>query len=310
MAGDPYKELGVSKGASADEVKKAYRKLAKELHPDKNPGDKITEDKFKRVTAAFDILGDKDKRAKYDAGQIDGDGNDQYRGFGGSGGGRAGGNPFGQGGSPFGQGGGPGGRANFEGVDLDDLFGMFGGGGRQRGARDFTARGQDVKATLDISLEDAIAGATRRIQFSDGRTLDVTIPKGASDGQTIRLRGQGAPGRGAENGDALIELKIEAHPIYRREGADLTMDLPISVPDAVLGAKVRVPTPEGAVQMTVPAGSNSGKVLRLKGRGAFAQGRRGDLLAKLAVTLPDEPDPTLTQFAEDWRARRPYTPGR
>lgn len=310
MAGDPYKELGVSKGASADEVKKAYRKLAKELHPDKNPGDKITEDKFKRVTAAFDILGDKDKRAKYDAGQIDGDGNEQYRGFGGSGGGRAGGNPFGQGGNPFGQGGGPGGRANFEGVDLDDLFGMFGGGGRQRGARDFTARGQDVKATLDISLEDAIAGATRRIQFSDGRTLDVTIPKGASDGQTIRLRGQGAPGRGAENGDALIELKIEAHPIYRREGADLTMDLPISVPDAVLGAKVRVPTPEGAVQMTIPAGSNSGKVLRLKGRGAFAQGRRGDLLAKLVVTLPEEPDHTLTQFAEDWRARRPYTPGR
>ncbi|WP_313013398.1 DnaJ C-terminal domain-containing protein [Brevundimonas sp.] len=311
MAGDPYKELGVSKGASADEVKKAYRKLAKELHPDKNPGDKITEDKFKRVTAAFDILGDKDKRAKYDAGQIDGDGNEQYRGFGGSGGGgRAGGSPFGQGGNPFGQGGGPGGRANFEGVDLDDLFGMFGGGGRQRGARDFTARGQDVKATLDISLEDAIAGATRRIQFSDGRTLDVTIPKGASDGQTIRLRGQGAPGRGAENGDALIELRIEAHPIYRREGADLTMDLPISVPDAVLGAKVRVPTPEGAVQMTIPAGSNSGKVLRLKGRGAFAQGRRGDLLAKLVVTLPDEPDAVLTQFAEDWRARRPYTPGR
>jgi len=308
VAGDPYKELGVSKGASADEVKKAYRKLAKELHPDKNPGDKITEDKFKRVTAAFDILGDKEKRAKYDAGQIDGDGNEQYRGFGG--GGRAGGSPFGQGGNPFGQGGGPGGRANFEGVDLDDLFGMFGGAGRQRGARDFTSRGQDVKATLDVSLEDAIAGATRRIQFSDGRTLDVTIPKGASEGQTIRLRGQGSPGRGAENGDALIELRIEPHPIYKRDGADLTMDLPVSVPDAVLGAKVRVPTPEGVVQMTLPAGSNSGKVLRLKGRGAFAQGRRGDLLARVMVTLPDAPDAELTQFAEDWRARRPYTPGR
>ena len=314
MAGDPYKELGVSKGASADEVKKAYRKLAKELHPDKNPGDQITEDKFKRVTAAFDILGDKEKRAKYDAGQIDGDGNEQYRGFGG--GGRAGGNPFGQGANPFGQGGGfaggggPGGRASFDGVDLDDLFGMFGGAGRQRGARDFAARGQDVKATLDISLEDAIAGATRRIQFSDGRTLDVTIPKGASDGQTIRLRGQGAPGRGAENGDALIELRIEPHPIYRREGADLTMDLAVSVPDAVLGAKVRVPTPEGAVQMTIPAGSNSGKVLRLKGRGAFDKGRRGDLLARLVVTLPEEPDEALTRFAEDWRAKRPYTPGR
>lgn len=304
MAGDPYKELGVSKGASADEVKKAYRKLAKELHPDKNQGDKITEDKFKRVTAAFDILGDAEKRAKYDAGQIDNDGNDQYRGFGG--GGRAGGSPFGQGGGA----GGPGGRASFDGVDLDDLFGMFGGGGRQRGARDFTARGQDVKATLDISLEDAIAGATRRIQFSDGRTLDVTIPKGAAEGQTIRLRGQGSPGRGAENGDALIELRIETHPIYKRDGADLTMDLPVSVPDAVLGAKVRVPTPEGVVQMTIPAGSNSGKILRLKARGAFAVGKRGDLLARLVVTLPDEPDEALTRFAEEWRAKRSYTPGR
>ena len=305
MASDPYKELGVSRGASADEIKKAFRKLAKELHPDKNPGDKITEDKFKRVTAAFDLLGDADKRKKYDAGQIDADGNEQYRGFGG---GRPGGNPFGQGGG-FGQGG-PGGRANFEGVDLDELFGMFGGGGRQRGARDFTARGQDVRATLEISLEDAIAGATRRIQFSDGRTLDVTIPKGAADGQTIRLRGQGAPGRGAENGDALIELKIEAHPVYRREGADLTMDLPVSVPDAVLGGKVRVPTPEGVVQMTVPKGANSGQVLRLKGRGAFAGGKRGDLLAKLVVTLPEEQDEALVKFAEEWRAKRPYAPGR
>jgi DnaJ-class molecular chaperone len=310
VASDPYKELGVSRGASADEIKKAFRKLAKELHPDKNPGDKITEDKFKRVTAAFDILGDAEKKAKYDAGQIDADGNEQFRG--GFGGGRPGGNPFGQGGpgGGFSHTGGPGGRANFEGIDLDDLFGMFGGTGRQRGARDFTARGQDVKATLEISLEDAIAGATRRIQFSDGRTLDVTIPKGAADGQVIRLRGQGAPGRGAENGDALIELKIEAHPIYRREGADLTMDLPVSVPDAVLGGKVRVPTPEGVVQMTVPKGSNSGQVLRLKGRGAFAGGKRGDLLAKLVVTLPDAHDDTLVKFAEDWRAKRPYAPGR
>ena len=320
MASDPYKELGVSRGASADEIKKAFRKLAKELHPDKNPGDKVTEDKFKRVTAAFDILGDAEKRKKFDAGQIDAEGNEQFRGFGGG----RGGNPFGQGGGQgggmgagmgggpggFSHTGGPGGRANFEGIDLDELFGMFGGAGRQRGARDFTARGQDVKATLEISLEDAIAGATRRIQFSDGRTLDVTIPKGASDGQTIRLRGQGAPGRGAENGDALIELKIEPHPVYRREGADLTMDLPVSVPDAVLGGKVRVPTPEGVVQMTVPKGSNSGQVLRLKGRGAFAGGKRGDLLAKLVVTLPDEQDEALRAFAEDWRAKRPYTPGR
>ncbi|HRO31959.1 MAG TPA: DnaJ C-terminal domain-containing protein [Brevundimonas sp.] len=300
MAGDPYKELGVARNASADEVKKAFRKLAKDLHPDKNPGDKAAEDRFKRVTAAFDVLGDKDKRAKYDRGEIDADGREQHRGFGGG----AGGAGFGG----FGGAGGPGGRASFDNIDLDELFGMFGGQGRQRGARDFTPKGQDVRATLEISLEDSIAGATRRIQFSDGRTLDVTIPKGAGDGQVIRLRGQGAPGRLGQAGDALIELKIAAHPLYRREGADLIMDLPISAPDAILGGKVTVPTPEGRVAMTVPPRSNSGKILRLKGRGGFEGGRRGDLLAKLVVTLPEPPDDALVKFAEEWRAKRPYTP--
>jgi DnaJ-class molecular chaperone len=304
VAGDPYKELGVSRGASADEIKKAFRKLAKDLHPDKNPGDKAAEDRFKRITAAFDILGDKDKKAKFDRGEIDADGRDQFGGGFGQGG-RPGGNPFGQGGGFGGQA-----RPGFENIDLDELFGMFGGRGRERGPRDFTSRGQDVKATLEISLEDAITGATRRIQFSDGRTLDVTIPKGAADGQTIRLRGQGAPGRGAEAGDALIELKVQAHPLYRREGADLVMDLPVSLPDAVLGGKVTAPTPEGPVSVTVQPGANSGQTLRLKGRGAFAQGRRGDLLAKLVITLPDEQDETLVRFAEDWRANRPYKPGR
>ena len=300
MAGDPYKELGVARNASADEVKKAFRKLAKDLHPDKNPGDKAAEDRFKRVTAAFDVLGDKDKRAKYDRGEIDADGREQHRGFGGG----AGGAGFGG----FGGAGGPGGRASFDNIDLDELFGMFGGQGRQRGARDFTPKGQDVRATLEISLEDSIAGATRRIQFSDGRTLDVTIPKGAGDGQVIRLRGQGAPGRLGQAGDALIELKIAAHPLYRREGADLIMDLPISAPDAILGGKVTVPTPEGRVAMTVPPRSNSGKILRLKGRGGFEGGKRGDLLAKLVVTLPEPPDDALVKFAEEWRAKRPYTP--
>jgi len=299
VAGDPYKELGVARNASADEVKKAFRKLAKDLHPDKNPGDKAAEERFKRVTAAFDLLGDKDKRAKFDRGEIDADGREQFRGFGGGGPG---------GFSGFGGAGGPGGRAGFENIDLDELFGMFGGQGRQRGARDFTPKGQDIRATLEISLEDSITGATRRIQFSDGRTLDVAIPKGAGDGQVIRLRGQGAPGRMGEAGDALIELKIAKHPLYRREGADLEMDLPISVPDAVLGGKVTVPTPEGRVSMTVPAGSNSGKVLRLKGRGGHAGGKRGDLLARLVVTLPEPQDEALTKFAEEWRTKRPYKP--
>ena len=309
MAGDPYKELGVSRGASADEIKKAFRRLAKDLHPDKNPGDKAAEDRFKRITAAFDVLGDAEKKAKYDSGQIDADGREQYSGFGGAGGGGFSGFDFGKGAR---SGGGPGGRASFDDLDLDSIFGQFGGRGRSGGfgGGGFGGgKGADVRAVLDVSLEDSIAGAVRRIQFSDGRTLDVTIPKGATDGQTIRLKGQGSPGR-TEAGDALIELKIAPHPLYRVEGADLTMDLPVSVPDAVLGGKVRVPTPDGEVVMTLPAGSNSGKVLRLKGRGAFAKGKRGDLLARLAVTLPDAPDDALSKFAEEWRAKRPYTPGR
>ncbi|WP_292084132.1 MULTISPECIES: DnaJ C-terminal domain-containing protein [unclassified Brevundimonas] len=306
MAGDPYKELGVSKGASADEIKKAFRKLAKELHPDKNPGDKVAEERFKRITAAFDLLGDAEKRAKYDRGEIDADGREQFRGFGGGhpgGGGRQGG---------FGGFGGSGGRGGFEDIDLEELFGAFGGGGRAKSGfgGGFGGKGQDVRATLEVSLEDAIAGTTRRIQFSDGRMLDVAIPKGASEGQVIRLKGQGAPGRGGQAGDALIELKIAPHPVFKRDGADLTMDLPVSVPDAVLGGKIQVPTPEGAVMMTIPKGSNSGKVLRLKGRGAYAGGKRGDLLAKLAVTLPETPDDELIRFATEWRDKRPYKPGR
>jgi DnaJ-class molecular chaperone len=307
VAGDPYKELGVSRTASADEIKKAFRKLAKELHPDKNPGNTVADERFKRITAAFDLVGDAEKRAKYDRGEIDADGREQFRGggFGGAGGGRASGNPFGQGG---------GGQAGFENIDLDEIFGgMFGGGaGRGRGGAGsgYAPRGQDVRATLEISLEDAISGNTRRIQFSDGRTLDVAIPKGASDGQTIRLKGQGAPGRGGVAGDALIELKIAKHPVFTREGADLTMDLPVTLYDAVLGGKIPVRTPEGTVSVTIPKGSNSGKVLRLKGRGAFADGRRGDLLAKLMIILPETEDPALTNLAQGMRDKGPYKPWR
>ena len=313
MAGDPYKELGVSRGASADEIKKAFRKLAKELHPDTNPGDKAKLERFQRVTGAFDVLGDKDKRAKYDSGQIDADGREQYAGPTG-----ARGNPFGAGGpggfaGGFGGGprhdGGPGGRASFDNIDLEELFGRFGSGGGAGSGRAAFGRGQDVRAALEISLEDSIGGATRRIQFSDGRTLDVTIPKGATDGQTIRLRGQGTPGR-TEPGDALIELKIAPHPVFKLDGADLTMDLPVSAPDAVLGGKVQAQTPEGVVSVTIPPGSNSGQTLRLKGRGAMVGGRRGDLKARIVVMLPDAPDETLKAFAQEWRDKRPYKPGR
>ena len=303
MAGDPYKELGVSKSASADEIKKAFRKLAKELHPDKNPGDKTSEERFKRITAAFDLVGDAEKRAKYDRGEIDADGREQHRGFSGGGRGGPGGGFAGFGGS--------GNRGGFEDIDLSDLFAGFGGGGGGGGrAGGFgSGKGQDIRATLEVSLEEVISGTTRRIQFSDGRMVDVAIPKGASDGQVIRLRGQGAPGR-VQSGDAMIELRIMPHSLYRRDGADLHMDLPVSVPDAVLGGKVQVPTPEGKVMMSIPKGSNSGKILRLKGRGATQDGKRGDLLAKLMVTLPEGDDEHLERFAEDWRKNRPYTPGK
>jgi DnaJ-class molecular chaperone len=223
------------------------------------------------------------------------------------------GGPFGQGG--FRPGGSPGGGfqggGDFEGVDLGDILGeMFGARSGQRGggfAGGFPPqRGADVRASLEIDLEEAIAGAKKRLAFSDGRTLDVGIPKGATDGQVLRLKGQGSPGR-AGAGDALIELTIRPHPVYRREGDNLVMDLPVSVPDAVLGGKVEAPTPDGPVTLTVPPGSNSGSVLRLKGRGApTAQGRRGDLMARLVITLPEKPDEPLTKFAETWRAERPY----
>lgn len=302
MAKDLYQELGVAKTADAAAVRRAYHKLAKTLHPDRNPGDKSAEDRFKSINAAFDVLGDADKRAKYDRGEIDSDGRETGFGRGGFGGG-----------APF-NGGGAGGR--FEGADFDDILGqMFGGGGPfggVGGAARTPPRGVDVRARLEIELEEAILGGKKRIVFSDGRTVEVAIPPGAADGQTLRLKGQGAPGRTGTAGDALIELAVRPHPIFRREGADLHMDLPVSVPDAVLGSKVEVPTPEGDVTLTVPKGSNTGKLLRLKGRGATEgdAARRGDLLARLVVVLPETPDPELEGFAETWRRERPYTPRR
>jgi DnaJ-class molecular chaperone len=192
-------------------------------------------------------------------------------------------------------------------MDLNDILGdVFGG----RGARGAGMRGGDVRARLEIDLEEAIAGGKMRAPFSDGRTLDITLPKGVADGQTLRLKGQGAPGR-AGAGDALVEITIRPHPIFKREGDHLVMDLPVSLPDAVLGGKVQAETPDGPVTLNVPKGSNSGAVLRLKGRGAVdSQGRRGDLMARLVVTLPEGSDPALETFAETLRRERPYTPRR
>jgi DnaJ-class molecular chaperone len=314
LARDPYLELGVSRTASAAEIRKAFHKLAKQHHPDANKGDKKSEERFKQVSAAFDIIGDADKKKKFDAGEIDVDGRETGRaGFGG------GGSPFGGG---FNRGGGGfqrGGAGEGPEIDLNDLFGDIlgrnrgagaGSGGFGGGGGGFSPKGADVRARLDIDLEEAIKGGKKRVAFSDGRTIDVTIPTGAQEGQTLRLKGQGSPGRGGQ-GDALIELAIKPHPIYRPENGALVMDLPVSVPDAVLGGKVEAPTPDGPVTLTVPKGANTGAKLRLKGRGlADAKGVRGDLFARLVVTLPDAPDAELEKFAEAWRKDRPYAPKR
>ena len=319
MARDPYQELGVPRTASADEIRKAFRKLAKQHHPDTNPDNKEAEERFKRVSAAFDILGDVDKRKKFDAGEIDSDGRETARGYtGGQGpwGGSPGGFSRRSSSSSSSQGPFQGGES-FEGADLGDILGeMFGGarnggrGGAGGGFGGFSQRGADVRARLEIDLEDAIRGGKKRIAFSDGRTIDVTIPKGAQEGQTLRLKGQGHPGR-AGPGDAFIELAILPHPIFRQEGEVLVMDVPVTVYDAVLGGKVEAPTPDGPVTLTVPKAANTGTRLRLKGRGlSDAQGRRGDLFARLTVVLPDTPDAELEAFAERWRQDRPYAPRR
>jgi DnaJ-class molecular chaperone len=304
LAQDPYQELGVSRTASADEIRRAFRKLAKQLHPDQNPGNKAAEERFKRVSAAFDLLGDEEKRKKFDRGEIDADGRETMRGFRPGAGAHPGAGFGGAGG--FGAGG-------AEGVDLNDIFGeMFGARASARaGFGGFPSKGQDVRAQVRISIEDAIKGAKRRIAFADGRTIEVSIPKGAAEGQVLRLKGQGSPGR-AGPGDALVELTFAPHPVFRREGDALAMDVPVSAPDAILGGKIQAPTPDGPVTLTVPKGSNSGSVLRLKGRGLpdAASGKRGDLLARLVVTLPEHPDEALEQFADTWRRERPYSPRR
>jgi DnaJ-class molecular chaperone len=314
LARDPYQELGVQRTASADEIRKAFRKLAKENHPDTNPGNKAAEERFKRVSAAFDIVGDAAKRKKFDAGEIDADGREVFRGGG-----------FGAGQGPWGAppGGGTQRRGGYrqetytEQVDLGDILGeMFGGGrggqagGRGGGFGGFSQRGADVRAKLEIDLTDAIVGGKKRVAFSDGRTIDVTIPKGAQAGQVMRLKGQGDPGRTGA-GDAFIELVVRPHPIFRQEGEVLVMDVPVTLYDAVLGGKVEAPTPDGPVTLTVPKGSNSGTRLRLKGRGMVdAKGQRGDLFARLVIALPEGADPELEAFSENLRAKRPYTPRR
>jgi DnaJ-class molecular chaperone len=287
---DPYAALGVSKSASADDIRKAYRKLAKELHPDVRPNDQAAAERFKRVTAAFNLLSDPDRRAKFDRGDIDADGNERsaygagagYSGFGGFSGNRAR----------------PGRNESFE-----DLFdGLFSrGGGRQGfGAQ----RGEDVRYRMDVEFLDAVNGARRRVTMSDGRTLDLQIPAGIKSGQTLRLKAQGLSGAGGgAPGDALVEITVGQHPKFRRDGEDIRMDLPVSLAVAVEGGRWEATIPSGSVTLTIPPGSNSGDVLKLRGKGVQSKPNPGDLLVRLMIVLPRADDPELKAFVKSWSNR-------
>lgn len=292
---DPYAALGLGRTATADDIRRAYRKLAKELHPDVRPGDARAEEQFKRATAAFNLLSDPVTKGRFDRGEIDADGNERMA-FGSrprqSARAHAG----------AGAGGGPGPE-----FDLGDIFSdLFGPG--FGGARGYSRmRGRDIRFTLDIDFLDAVNGAKRRISLAEGRTLDVNIPAGVESGQVLRLKGQGGPGvQGGPAGDALVELKVRPHAFFRREGQDIHMDLNISLTEAVDGGRVQAPTPSGEVSLTIPAGANTGKVLRLKGKGVAGA---GDQFVRLQVVLPEAPDEDLRKFVKRW-AKRDYKPSR
>jgi len=305
---DPYEILGVQKTDSDAAIRSAYRKLAKRHHPDVNPGKPEAAERFKEISVAYDLLGDKDKRARYDRGEIDEDGNPKM--------------PFGSGFGGYSQGaggpqpgaGGPGfERVNLGGAepaDLSDLFeGLFGaaqaggrGGGpfsgfRQRGRP--AQKGADVAYRLKVAFTDAVMLAPQRITLADGKTIDLKLPQGLEDGTRIRLAGKGQEGPGGR-GDAIVTIDIAPHRFFKRDGNNIRLELPVTLKEAVLGSKVKVPTPEGPVMLTIPKGTTSGKVLRLKGRGFTAKdGKRGDQLATVEVDVPAN-DAELQEFAEKW----------
>jgi len=304
MADDLYSVLGVAKTASAADITKAYRKLAKKLHPDLNPGDKAAEEKFKTIAAAYGIVGDEEKRGRYDRGEIDASGQERpqqhyYREYAG-----------GEEGARYRS------TAGYEDIgafsDLfGDLFGERGGARAGGGGRRFSVRGQDAQYRLEVDFLDAVNGTKTRITLPDGGPLDVTIPHGVTDGQVLRLKGKGNPGMGEGGpGDALIGIAVRPHPVFTREGEDILIEVPITLDEAVLGGKIEVPTIAGRVFATVPPGSNTGQTLRLKGRGIKAKSGAGDQLVKLSVVMPERIDDDLKAFAEKWRESHGYDPRR
>ena len=303
---DPYKVLGVSRDATPDQIKTAYRKLARGLHPDLHPNDKQAEDKFKKVGAAYDLLGDAKKKARFDAGEIDANGSERGRTRTRSGASAGGGGGFGGFGG-FG----------FGGESAQDIFDELlrrKDKGRSKGWSPFDdqpgmapAAGGDAHFSLKITFAEAALGATKRITLTSGKNLDVKVPPAAKDASTLRLKGQGHPGRGGgPAGDALIEIQIAPHPFFKREGDDVILDLPVTLAEAIGGAKVTVPTIDGKVAVTIPPGANSGTTLRLKGKGAGASGARADQLVTLKVMLPDRADDELADFLKKWESKHPY----
>ena len=298
---DPYSTLGVARGASEAEIKSAYRKLAKELHPDRNKDNPKAAEIFSAVTGAYDLLSDKDKRARFDRGEIDGDGNPTAPfGFGGNGGGFRG--------RP-GQGGGFG----AEGADFGDIFeGLFGGGGgARRGGGGFGGfgrqappqRGANVSYRLAVGFVDAATLAPQRITLQDGKTIDLKLPAGVETGTQMRLSGKGQQGP-AGAGDAIVTIEVKPHPFFTRDGDNVLLDLPITLDEAVKGGKVKVPTVDGPVMLGVPAGSTSGKTLRLRGKGFTAKGgERGDQMVTLQIDVPTD-DPAIKALVESWQDSR------
>jgi DnaJ-class molecular chaperone len=300
MAEDPYKVLGVARDASQDAIRKAYRKLAKELHPDLNPGNKEAEARFKEVGGAYDILGDPEKRGRYDRGEIDASGTERPpHGF-------------------YREHADAGGRhtyystAGFEDFDdVSDIFSdLFGRRGRE-GGQTIRMRGRDLAYRMEIDFLEAVNGAKKRVAMPDGNSLDIAIPAGVRDGQVLRLKGKGGPGiGGGPPGDALVEIAVRPHPMFERQGDDIVVELPIGIDEAVLGAKVEVPTVSGRVRVNVPKGASSGQTLRLKGKGVKTGAGRaaGDQLVRLRVVLPRQVDQELADFMKAWRERHAYDP--